>query len=138
MIAQPKNFMIVVIIISLLIVIISIYTYVIYVAGSGSKLSPNVDFSSPAGRHFTTPNNCVTPGSGTSSGHPNNHDCHTPHCPARGLTSPWPLQTPHHHIGVRPGVSLEERDSIKIFGYLFLNLQAVGDQVTFCEKQFYL
>jgi len=76
--------------------------------GSGSKLSPNVDFSSPAGRHFTTPNNCVTPGSGTSSGHHNNHDCHTPHCPARGLTSPWPLQTPHHHIGVRPGVSLED------------------------------
>ena len=138
MIAQPKNFMIVVIIISLLIVIIGIYTYVIYVAGSGSKLSPNVDFSSPAGRHFTTPNNCVTPGSGTSSGHHNNHDCHTPHCPARGLTSPWPLQTPHHHIGVRPGVSLEERDSIKILVYHFLNLQAVGDQVTFCEKQFYL
>ena len=24
------------------------------------------------------------------------------------MTSPWPLHTPHHHIGVRPGVSLED------------------------------
>ena len=80
------------------------------VPGSGSKLSTSVEFSSPntaaggGGRHFTTPSSCGLA----------HQDCHTPHCPARpggvaGLaTSPWPLQTPHHHIGVRPGVSLED------------------------------
>ena len=110
--AHAIHFMIIIIIVSLVIIIVS-YMYVIRVTGSSSKLSPNVELSSPSVRHFTTPNNCVTPGSqGTpgQSGHPGHHDCHTPHCPARGglAVSPWPLQTPHHHIGVRPGVSLED------------------------------
>ena len=36
------------------------------------------------------------------------HDCHTPHCPGRGPAPPWPVHTPHHHIGVRPGVQAED------------------------------
>ena len=39
--------------------------------------------------------------------HPPHHECHTPHCPSRG---PWPLHTPHHHIGVRPGVTVEDEN----------------------------
>ena len=76
--------------------------YLIPVSGSGSKTSgSSVDFSSPAssGRHFTTP----------SGHHPGHYDQrHTPQCQVSMLTSPWPHQTPHHHIGVRPGVSLED------------------------------
>ena len=41
----------------------------------------------------------------TTSAH---HDCHTPHCPGRGPGPPWPVHTPHHHIGVRPGVQAED------------------------------
>ena len=71
------------------------------VSGSGSKISgPGVDFSSPpvsGGRHFTTPTSHLTQG---------HHDQR--HTPGSLLTSPWPHQTPHHHIGVRPGVSLED------------------------------
>jgi len=40
--------------------------------------------------------------------HPSHHDCHTPHCPGRGPGPPWPVHTPHHHIGVRPGVQAED------------------------------
>lgn len=33
------------------------------------------------------------------------HECHTLNCPSRGH---WGLHTPHNHIGVRPGLSLDE------------------------------
>ena len=57
---------------------------------SCSSLSSKVEPT----RHFTTPN-CQT----------GQHDCHgRPVHPAH----PWPQHTPHHHIGVRPGVSLED------------------------------
>merc|ERR1719189_1287322 len=57
---------------------------------SCSSLSSKVEPS----RHFTTPN-CQT----------GQHDCHgRPVHPAH----PWPQHTPHHHIGVRPGISLED------------------------------
>ena len=77
------------------------------VSGSGSKIPgpSGGEFSSPAvsgGRHFTTPTSHITPG---------HHDQrHAPGCgvPGSMLTSPWPHQTPHHHIGVRPGLSLED------------------------------
>ena len=102
--------MLFIIIITTLLIVLASYKYVNRVTGSSSKMSPNVDFSSPSAsgpqaRHFTTPNNSsLTPG-----GANHHQDCHTPQCPSRGgLTSPWPLHTPHHHIGVRPGVSLED------------------------------
>jgi len=82
-----------------------------------SKLSPITDYSphsnSPSARHLTTPTNSTTcisthshPNSAPSPAH---HECHTPHCPSRGpLGAPWPIQTPHNHIGVRPGVNVED------------------------------
>ena len=107
---RDQGFMLFIIIITTLLIVLASYKYVNRVTGSSSKMSPNVDFSSPSAsgpqaRHFTTPNNSsLTPG-----GANHHQDCHTPQCPSRGgLTSPWPLHTPHHHIGVRPGVSLED------------------------------
>jgi IQ motif/SEC7 domain-containing protein len=43
-------------------------------------------------------------------GHPAHHECHTPHCPAqgRGPSARPLLHTPHHHIGVRPGLQAED------------------------------
>ena len=81
-----------------------------------SKVSPNTDFShtnSPNSRHFTTPTNsttCISTHSHLSSApSPAHHECHTPHCPSRGpMGPPWPVQTPHNHIGVRPGVNTED------------------------------
>ena len=35
------------------------------------------------------------------------HDCHTHSCPTRH----WGAHTPHNHIGVRPGLSLEDEES---------------------------
>ena len=85
---------------TLLWIIIISYKYVI--PGPG-------DMSQSSSRHFTTPNTAVTPAHHAhhSSSSLQSHD-HTPHC--HQSRSPWPgsHQTPHHHIGVRPGVSLED------------------------------
>ena len=89
---------------TLALVLLSLLLYLLTpVSGSGFKISgPGVDFPSPpvsGGRHFTT----ATPTSHLSQTH---HDQR--HTPGSLLTSPWPHQTPHHHIGVRPGVSVED------------------------------
>jgi len=87
-----------------------------------SDLSPisdnsphNSSASSQSSRHhLTTPTSsntsttCITSHSHNSSV-PTHHECHTPHCPSRGpMGTPWPLQTPHNHIGVRPGINVED------------------------------
>lgn len=72
----------------------------------------NSSSSSQNSRHLTTPSNmsCTSTHShNIAAPSPAHHECHTPHCPARGsLGPPWPLQTPHNHIGVRPGISIED------------------------------
>jgi len=90
------------------------------VSHTQSDLSPITDYSphnnstsSQSSRHLTTPTNsttCISSHSHNSSApSPAHHECHTPHCPSRGpMGPPWPLQTPHNHIGVRPGINIED------------------------------
>lgn len=40
--------------------------------------------------------------------HTPHHDCHTQHCSNR--PPGWPHHTPHHHIGVRPGLQTEDEN----------------------------
>ena len=80
----------------------------VFNSGGAVQHSPGPALTeSPASRHFTTP---TSVGAGPGHGHAavTQHGCHSQHCPAR--PAPWPALTPNNHIGVRPGLSLEEEN----------------------------